>query len=93
MDTPSHPFPCLKLNIVFPYKHLTPAVKKVGGGAIVQSSFVAKELGHVAVMELTMNSSVYRSKISSSKSTTEWLKKKNQVVAMAPFSKPRPQPD
>jgi len=43
------------------HKLLMPAVKHSGGGLMIQVCFAAKGLGHFAVTESNMNSSVYQS--------------------------------
>jgi len=47
-----------KLNASYQHKHLIPTVKHCSGGVMIWGCFAA---GHLAVIESTMNSSVYQS--------------------------------
>ena len=49
-----------KPNTAYQHKHLIPTVKDGGGGVMIWASFAATGHGHLADIELTMNSSVYK---------------------------------
>ncbi|MEE6512677.1 hypothetical protein FKM82_019812 [Ascaphus truei] len=50
-----------KKQTAYQHKHLIPAVKHGGGVVMIWASFAATGPGNLAVIELTMNSSVYQS--------------------------------
>jgi len=54
-----------KTNTAYQHKHLIPTVRHGGGGMMIWACFAAEGPGHLAVIESTMNFSVYQSIVES----------------------------
>jgi len=61
-----------KPNTAYQHKHLIPTVKHGGGGLMIWACSAATGPGHLAVIESTMNSSVYQSILESNVRPSVW---------------------